>query len=195
MVITGTKRFAMDSWWNSLTLALQVFYAIGIVSGVILLAQAVLTLFGMDHHDAPDLAGDHPDGLGVLSIRSVTGFFFGFGWTGVICVENGLGLFPAILIALLVGALFLFGIYLLMRVLFSMRASGTVHYANAVGQTGTVYVTIPAANSGSGQVQVIVQGRLRTVGAMTTHDADLKPGQKITVTAAIDPGTLAVLPI
>ncbi len=185
----------MDVWWNSLTLALQIFYAIGIGAGIMLLIQVVLTMLGLDGHDAPDDFADHPDGLGVLSIRTVTGFFFGFGWTGVICIENGLGIFPSIMVALLIGVLFLGGIYLLMRTLFSLRASGSLDYNNAIGQTGTVYVTVPAARQGSGQVEVMVQGRLKTVAAMTAHAEILRPGTKITVTSTIDQTTLEVAPL
>ncbi len=185
----------MDDWWNSLTLALQIFYAIGIAAGLMLLIQVVLTLLGMDGHDSPEDFADHPDGLGVLSIRTVTGFFFGFGWSGVVCIENGLNIFLSILVALIVGMLFLGGIYLLMRTLFSLRASGTLDYNNAVGQTGTVYVSIPASRQGSGQVEVMVQGRLRTVAAMTVHEEILRPGTKITVTSTIDQTTLEVAPL
>ncbi len=185
----------MSEWWNSLATAAQVFYAIGIVSGILLAIQVLLTIFGFDHHDLPDGTVDHPDGLGVLSMRSVTGFFFAFGWSGVICLQSGLGLFASLAVAFVVGAAFLLGIYLLMRGLFSLRSSGTLDYKNAVGQIATVYVTIPPDLSGSGQVEVMVQGRLATVAAMTKHGAPLHQGEKTRVTGVIDQGTVEVVPV
>lgn len=185
----------MNAWWQSLTLAAQVFYAIGILSGIFLVLQIMLTIFGFDHHDVTDAVANHPDGLGILSLRTITGFFFGFGWSGVICIQSGLGLFASLVVALATGAFFLVGLYLLMRGLFALRASGTLDYRNAVGQTATVYVSIPGRLSGSGQVEVVVQGRLATVTAMTPHKSPLPPGVKTRVTRVIDQTTLEVIPL
>lgn len=184
----------MEIWWNNLSVPLQIFYAAGIAAGVALGILLILTLLGADH---PDFTSgvDHPDGTGVLSVRSLVGFFFGFGWTGVIAIKSGLGLGVAIGLACVVGAAFLFGIYLLMRGLFAMQASGTLDYRNAVGQVATVYVTVPAARQGLGQVEVLVQGRLQTVSCMTPHPDPLAPQAKVRVVGVIDQGTLEVQPL
>jgi hypothetical protein len=55
------------------------FYGAGIVAGIALAIEAALTLFGLNHHDLPDTSADHPDQQGMLSVRTITGFFFGFG--------------------------------------------------------------------------------------------------------------------
>jgi hypothetical protein len=182
----------MQAWWSVLDISLQIFYVIGIASGVFLLLQVMLAMVGGDHGGGADAVGDHPDGLGILSHRTITGFFFGFGWTGVICLRNGLSVPAAILCAGSVGGAFLFGIYFLMRALYSMRSSGTLDYKNAIGQTATVYVTVPAAMSGSGQVEVMVQGRLAVVSAMTRQSAAIAPGTKVSVAGLIDRGTLEI---
>ena len=109
----------MELWWHSLNLPLQIFYGTGLVAAVALGIEGLLTLIGFNHHDMPDAGVDHPDQMGMLSVRTITGFFFGFGWAGVIAIKSGLGLAASILIACVVGAAFLFGLYLLMRTLFS----------------------------------------------------------------------------
>lgn len=182
----------MEAWWNNLILPLQMFYALGILSAAILGIDILLTFFGF-HSISEGL--DHSDGLGLLSVRTLTGFFFGFGWTGAICLRSGMGLPSSILLAGLVGGAFLIGIYLLMRALFSMRASGTLDYANAIGQNATVYVTVPAGRAGSGQVEVMIQGRLQTIACMTPHPEPLAPQTKVRVTGQIDQGTLEVQPL
>lgn len=182
----------METWWNNLILPLQVFYGLGIVAAVILGIDILLTLFGF-HSFSEGL--EHSDGLGLLSVRTLTGFFFGFGWTGAICIRSGLGMVPTILIACSVGAAFLVGIYLLMRALFSMRASGTLNYANAVGQNATVYVTVPPGRSGCGQIEVMIQGRVQMIACMTAHPEPLPPQTKVRVTGQIDQGTLEVQPL
>jgi len=185
----------MDTWWNSLILPLQIFYGTGIVAGIALAIEVVLTLFGLNHHNLPDASADHPDQLGMLSVRTITGFFFGFGWSGVIAIKSGLGLAVAILVACAVGTVFLLGIYLLMRALFSLRSSGTLDYKNAVGKIATVYVTVPPNHKGGGQVEVLIQGRLQTISCMTAHTAPLAPRTKVKVVSLIDQGTLEVQPL
>ncbi|HEY5770117.1 MAG TPA: hypothetical protein VIS71_09760 [Terrimicrobium sp.] len=69
----------MDAWWNNLNLPLQIFYATGLVASIALAIEVVLTLFGFNHHGLPDTSVDHPDQLGMLSVRTLTAFFFGFG--------------------------------------------------------------------------------------------------------------------
>jgi hypothetical protein len=184
----------MEFWWNGLNLPLQILYGVGIISTLMLVIETILTLFGLDHHHVGDVSFDNP-GLGMLSLRSITGFFFGFGWSGVIAIKSGLSLLPAIGVACVVGFVFLVSIYGLMRAMFSLRASGTLDYKNAVGQVATVYVTIPAGRSGSGQVEVLIQGRLQMISSMTGHSSSLSPQSKVRVTGLIDRSTLEVEPL
>ncbi|HEY5770112.1 MAG TPA: hypothetical protein VIS71_09735 [Terrimicrobium sp.] len=101
----------------------------------------------------------------------------------------------AILVACAVGMVFLLGIYLLMRALFSLRSSGTLDYKNAVGKIATVYVTVPPNYKGGGQVEVLIQGRLQTISCRTAHTVPLPPQSKVKVVALIDQGTLEVQPL
>ncbi len=83
--------------------------------------------------------------------------------------------------------LMVFGV---MRLLFSMRADGTLDYRNAVGLTGRVYVTIPARRSGAGQVEIMLQGRLIMAAAQTDAARRSSPQITIRVTAAQSDNTL-----
>lgn len=185
----------MELWWNNLILPLQIFYGIGVVAAILLVIESILTVFGLNHHNVADSAFDHPDQLGMLSVRTITGFFFGFGWSGALAIRSGLQLIPATAIACAVGAAFLVGIYLIMRALFSLRATGTLDYKNAVGQVATVYVTVPPDRGGGGQVEVLIQGRLQMISCMTSHSSALPPQSKVRVTGMIDRGTLEVEPL
>lgn len=185
----------METWWHNLVLPLQLFYGTGIVAGIVLAIEVVLTLVGFNHHDLPDASVDHPDQLGMLSVRTITGFFFGFGWSGVIALKSGWGLPVALVVACVVGVGFLLGIYTLMRALFSLRSSGTLDYKNAIGQVATVYVTVPPGYQGGGQVEVLIQGRLQTIACMTASPTSLSPQSKVKVIALIDQGTLEVQPL
>lgn len=191
----------MTEWWDALRLDLQIFYALGILSTLVLAIQFVMMFFGLGDHDVggSDIhdghAGAHTDGLGIVSIRTVTAFFFGFGWSGALAIRQGHSTPVASLIAILIGGVFMGIVYSLMRFVYGLRASGTVDYRNAVGQVGDVYVTIPARQSGSGQIQILVQGRMRVVSAFTKVDRDLPGGSKVKVVGLIDLNTLIVEPL
>lgn len=195
------------TWWDLLRLDLQIFYTLGILATLVLFFQFVMMFFGFGDHDvnvghdvsAGDVhgghGGSHTDGLSIVSIRTVTAFFFGFGWSGALAIRNGHSTFVASLIAFVVGVIFMSVVYSLMRFVYGLRASGTVEYRNAIGQVGDVYVSIPAKESGSGQVQVLVQGRMRVVPAFTRANRELPGGSKVKVIELIDERTLLVEPL
>ena len=186
----------MDGWWSTLSLALKIFYGIGIGTSLLMVLQLVLMLFGMDGDsdvgDGADVDGEHSPGGGVLSVRTVTAFFVGFGWTGAGAIDSGLALTTSILLATAVGGAFMGGILFLMRALYGLRYSGTLDYRNAIGKVGTVYLPVPAAMARPGQIEVLVQGRLRVVQAFTRSVSDLPNQSRVRVVDLMDPNTLIV---
>jgi hypothetical protein len=186
----------MLEWWSTLGRALQIFYGIAITTSFLMLLQLALMLIGMDgdsDFDVDDL-DDHGSG-GILSVRTVTAFFVGFGWAGVAAVEAGWELLPAIAVSVVVGGAFMGGVFLLMRTLYGMRYSGTLDYRNAIGRVGNVYLRVPAAMAGPGQVEILVQGRLRVVQAFTRADRALANRERVRVTELVDETTLLVEPV
>lgn len=151
---------------NSLLIERQIFYAIGLFSLAVLLIQILLTLVGLDHHGDADLSGhgDHDSAMGLLTVRTVTAFFVGFGWTGVIT-----------------GTAFLLTAAFRIRNLLRLQSSGgNVDYNNAVGSVGTVYTTIPAAEAGGGQLELTIQGRLMMAEAYTKAGWNLPKSKRET---------------
>lgn len=184
----------MESWWNSLEMALRIFYAMGIASAAVLILQMALLLIGADvDHDLD--ADIHDSGLGFLSVRTVTAFFAGFSWAGVVALEAGYSLPAAILIATTVGGALMAVVFFLMRGLYSLRASGTLDYRNARGAIGTVYLPIPPNMQRAGQVEVIVQGRLCVVSALTRAGQTLPNRSRVRISDVIGSDTLLVEPL
>jgi membrane protein implicated in regulation of membrane protease activity len=194
----------MAEWFNALTLDLQIFYGLGCLATLLLVIQLIMTVLGLGE-DVPgdaatvddgllDAGGDmeHGDGLSLVSTRTIVAFLAGFGWTGAIALNSGLGLPAAVVVALVVGFVLMLMVFWLMRGLYSLRQSGSLDYHNAVGQSGTVYIKIPAAGSGSGQIQVVVQGRLATVAAQTAAPEEIPSGQQVKVTKVLASNTLQV---
>lgn len=187
----------MINWWSSLVVEKQIFYAIGIAAISILIIQIFLTIIGIGaHHDA-NLSGhvDHDSGLGLLSIRTITAFFVGFGWGGVIILNHGHSIIAAVIGGFGTGVVFLLVTALLIRSLLRLQGSGNLDYRNAIGVIGTVYSTIPAQESGGGQLELLLQGRLITAEAYSKTAEDLKPGSKARVVNLIGHSTLLVEPL
>ncbi len=188
----------LNNWWDALNFNLQVFYGIAIVALAVLALQIVMTIFfGMDDADPGgfDAHDGHDSGMSIFSIRGLTAFFTGFGWTGVILTKHGASLPLTVLVALVVGGAMMMTIFLMMRTLLGMQSSGTLDYGNAVGQMGTVYLTIPPVQRAGGQVETMIQGRLVTAEALQKGSLPLQPGTKVKVVERIGSSTLIVEPL
>ncbi len=189
-----TTGGVMSLWWQSLSNASQIFWCIAIVASVFQLLMFVGSMFmGHDFDHSPHGGdGGSTEGLKLLSIRAITAFLVGFGWAGALFLGGGTSLVGATLLAILSGAIFMAIIFAMMRALVSLRADGTMDYANAIGQTGHVYVTIPARRGGQGQVEIMIQGRLATVPAITDY-ADALPPQSPIIVNTVEGKTLLVV--
>jgi hypothetical protein len=188
----------MFSWWDSLTGATLFFWTVAIGASVfqlLLFSAALVGGHDFDHPSDPDDAGMQgaEGAVKFLSLRAMIAFAVGFGWAGVLFIDEGFALATVIGIAVLTGMLFMALIYGVMRFMVSLKADGTLNYANAAGLEGKVYVTIPAARAGEGQVELLLQGRLVTITAVTAHAAALPPHTAVRVDA-VEGNTLVVSP-
>lgn len=189
----------MGEWWSGLPIEQQIYWAVALFASLMISIQTLLLLLhGADLDDTGDFDMDgpeeHPSGLQVLSSRTVFGFLLGFGWTGVIVAPDAARSEFTALAATTVGFLFGAAIFWLLRFLNSLKHSGTLDYANAIGQIGTVYLPIPAGMSGSGKIQVIVQGRLQEIQALTRHGERIENRARVRVVELLDDNTLVVEP-
>jgi hypothetical protein len=181
-------------WLASLPIDLAIFFGIAVFATAVLLLQLALMVFGLDDFfGGEDLAAG--DGMGIISVRSITGFFGGLGWTGVIALRKGMSVPAATIVGTLVGAVLMLSVALFMKLIYSLRESGTLDYTNAIGQVGTVYVAIPPDQQGPGKVRVLVQGRVTIIAAFTKSDKKIPTQQKVNVVGLIDERTLLVEPL
>lgn len=184
----------MIEWWEALEGAAKLFW--GIAIGATLL-QVLLFLSalvgGGDFDHSPDGTEMHgAEGVKLLSLRAIIAFLVGFGWAGGLMMNRGMGGIPSLAIALSTGLVFMLAIFAIMRGMMALRADGTVDYQNALGKSGSVYVTIPANRAGHGQVEIEIQGRITTVQAVTSHESALPPQASVTVDA-VEPGNVLVV--
>lgn len=181
-----------------------VFLVCAAVGGTVLVLQFALGLLGLasdhdvDHgHDHDHGAGDHSDGTdwfaGLFTVRSVTAGLTFFGLSGMVALSRGADELTALAVAAFGGAFALYAVAQIMHGLKRLGDDGTARIEHAVGETGTVYVPIPAGNAGPGKVTVTVQKRTVEYAAYTAAEA-LPTGARVRVVAVRGPNAVEVEP-
>ncbi len=198
----------MLEWWNSLSIISQVFYCIAIPSTLVLLIQTILLFLGLDDDGADDLSGGgdidvsadidgdgifDADGtevpedisgladLKIFTLRGIIAFFVVFGWVGVSMDSMDISYYVTIPVSVACGVLMMVAIAFLMRAVMRLRNDGNIENRNAVGKSGTVYLTIPASRGGEGKVQVMIQGSYVERNAVTDEAEPIPTGSEIVV--------------
>ena len=196
-MISYTQKYPMIDYWLNLAPAERTFTGIGVFSSLILTIQMGMVMLGgaVDMPEAEIADTGEGGASGIFSIRTIGAFFAGFGWAGAAMLQAGHSTGAATFVASLSGSAFLGVVIYLMSYLHSLRQEGTLDYTNAIGNVGNVYLPIPPKRKGMGQVEVMVQGRLRIVQALS--DSDKKIGNRVAVrvTETIDEQTILVKPL
>ncbi len=104
-----------------------------------------------------------------------------FGWAGVISMTFNLNSMLTLIVAVVTGLVSLIAVAFLLFFLSKLSYSGNMKKENAIGKTGTVVLRIPPKRQGVGQIQIQIQGGLRTLEAMTEEEELLKSGTNVLV--------------
>ena len=141
----------------------------------------------IDHGDH----GDHDAGLKLLTIQGITAFVMMFGLTGFAFSRSSLlGSIMTAVVGVIVG---LFAMWLIAKgfaLMRSLQSTGTMRISDAMGEEGTVYLTIPA--EGIGKIQITISGRLMVMDAVSQDKVELKTGARVCVSEITSGGMLAV---
>jgi hypothetical protein len=184
-------------WWQSIVFFEKIFWVIAILFSLLFLLQTVISLFAGDAHDASGHA-DHTigddDGIGYqfFTIKNMIAFFTIFGWVGIAAWNGGTSKTMTVLVALGGGAAMVLIMAVLLKNVHRLRHDGTMKITNAIGQTGTTYLFIPAKRTGMGKVHIKVQGTLHELPAMTDEETAIVTGQLVKVSAIINERILLV---
>ena len=182
----------ISNWYSALPSILQLFWGCAIVSSFVFLVQAILTLLGMDgdsdfdldasaSSDTMDLGG----GLSLFSVRSFVNFFVGFGWAGI----SFYSLIPQpwllYVIAAVIGCFFVWLYFFIRRQTMRLQSDGSINVKKCIGSHCDVYLRIPAENSGTGKVQISINGSIHEYSAVT-KGALLPSGSRARVVDVMD---------
>lgn len=188
--------FAFTEWWELLGTAERVFWTIGSAGTTFLVLQTILSFVGMDADMDVDLNVDTNFGLeiGIFSFKSIIAFLTFFGWMGVIGLGRGWSM-PMIILASAGAGLLAMSLVAYMLYQFQkLESSGNMRIEDAVFEEGEVYLVIPAATAGTGQVTLKLNGTIMELQAVT-KGAKIPTGTKVQVVDIIEKNTLLVEPI
>ena len=172
-------------WWSNIELFEKIFWILAIPSTLAFLFQLVTTFIGgdmdIDSDIDSEIDGDTGAGFSFFTLKNLIAFFTIFSWTGLGCLDAGLGKFPSIAIAIFAGLIMMTIMASIFYFASRLTESGTLNLNNAIGSQGEVYLTIPANKGGFGKIQIKIQGSLRELEALTTDTQDLKTGSIVKV--------------
>ncbi len=169
--------------WENLTFMGKLYWILAIPSTAVFVILLILSFFGADADaeiDADvDVGGDF-SGF-IINLKSIMSFAMMFGWAGIISMNYNLTTVITLIVALITGLVGLIAVSFLLFFVSKMSYSGNMQKENAIGKVGTVVLRIPPKRQGMGQIQINIQGGLRTLEAMTEENELLKSGTKVLV--------------
>jgi hypothetical protein len=170
------------------------YIACAALGGVVLVIQLLLGVVGGDVDAGHDVHGGHlGEGLDLISVRSLSAGMAFFGVTGAGTATSGWPLLLSLPAALAAGGVALFLVAYLMRGMRRLESDGSEHIENALGQTATVYLRIPANREGAGKIHVPIQGRTVEYQAVTPG-GELPSGSVVVVRDIVGPDVVEVVP-
>lgn len=159
-------------FFNTMDFFLKGFWFVAIPTTIIFLIQTIMTFIGVNASDGleADFDGDFDGGetpFQLFSLRNLINFLLGFSWTGITfynLISNKLAL---VLIAVLVGCVFVYLFFLIIKALMKLSEDNSFKISETIGKSAEVYLSIPENKKGKGKVILSVKGALRELDAIT----------------------------
>lgn len=165
------------------------FLACAIIGGFFVIVKLILQFIGGDADTDLGVDSDieidsqHVDsdiGFRLLSIHGLSAFFMMFGLVGLAMYrQSQVGVVTSMAGAVIAGMASVWVIGKLFQGAANLQSSGTLKTADAVGSTGTVYLTISAG--GTGQVSLNFKNRLRQFDAVAKDGVEIPTGTPVRV--------------
>lgn len=188
--------FAFSEWWELLSTPQQVLWSMGAGGTVILVLQTILSFVGMDIDTDIDLDLDTEISLefGMFSVKSFLAFIAFFGWTGIIALGYGWSMPLVILVSAGGGLVAMLLVAYMLFQFQKIESSGTMRVEEAILEEAEVYLAIPAAGQGMGQITLELNGGLRQLSAITKGDM-IPTGANVQVVDLLEDNVLVVEPV
>ena len=180
----------MAEWYSALSVLEKVYFYIGCIASFFLVVQIIMMCFSgfgpdIDVDGDGIIDADADTGVSIFTTKSLTAFFAVGGWTGLLmCSIEGLHISVAIIVSLLAGVAAMAVVVLFMKLMMKLQCNGLLEPEKLVGQTATVYVSVPPSREGRGKITMNAQGKYIELDAMTDETERLKIDQTVVIIAA-----------
>ncbi len=202
----------MEAWWDGLSQMLRVLYCIAIPSTLVLILQMIMSMLGAESDGGVDVSdtsgldlsvdtgadtgmdvdvaaevhdGGNPADFGnlkLLTLQTIVTFLTVFSWVSIVCISSGVKPLLSILLGVVFGGIMMLIVAKIVQVSARLAENGIINLKNAIGETATVYLQIPAKGMGEGKVTMQLQGRLGEYDAITEENAPIPTGAQVLVT-------------
>lgn len=178
------------TWLESLSVLGNIYFWLGVASSAALVVQIVLMCFSafggdVDLDGDGDIDVDTDSGVSIFTLKSITAFLAVGSWSGLLVylsVKDGRE-WISVLVALVAGAIAMAVVVVLMRLILKLQCNGILQSDKLVGQTATVYVTVPAARSGRGKITLTAQGKFSEFDAITDSETGIAVDEMVEIVA------------
>lgn len=139
------------------------------------------------HHAGTTDGGNHMDfgTLKLLSLQTIVTFLTAFSWVAIACIGSGFTPLASILIGVAVGLVMMFVVAKIVQMSARLAEDGTMNMKYAIGETASVYLTIPPKGEGQGKVNVQIQGTLGEFDAVNSGSVAIPTGAQVLITDVV----------
>jgi len=206
--------------WTLMSRFEKMYWFLAIPATILFLIMALLTFIGLGESELADdldvdtdadadMGGDvHADshaGMHVahdgttgffasfhlFTVRNFIVFFMMFGWSGIAMIRSNAHLPATIVVSMVIGMVMMFLVSLMFYLVSKLVHSGNVSIRAAIGQCGDAYLAVPEKRSGTGKVNVIVEGKKIEYKAMTKGKR-ISTGESVKVVGLVGSDILLV---
>lgn len=173
----------MTDFFTGMSVLQQAFWYSALLSSIIFSLQTILTFVGVESSDLEaDFDGDfhHVDApFEWFTFRNLINFLLGFGWTGV-AFFGEMNDYLLVALATLVGLIFVAIFFIIIKQFLKLQEDNTFQMEKTIGKTAEVYLKIPAHKSGTGKIQVSINGSFHELNAVTEGE-EILSGESVKI--------------
>ncbi len=139
-------------------------------------------LSDMTHADSGEFINPADTGaLHLFTFQGIITFLCVFSWVSIAAYALTTNIPISIIVGFICGAAAMFGVAKIVQVSAKLVQNGNIDPKNFLGETGTVYFTIPADSKGQGKVNISLGERYAEFSAVTEEKEDIPSGSPVRV--------------
>ncbi len=136
----------------------------------------------MTGHDGSDFLNPADAGaMHLFTFQGIITFLCVFSWVGILMYMAFPNIIVSVLVGFICGAAAMFGVAKIIQISSKLTQNGNLIAKNFLGETGTVYFTIPAGKKGQGKVNISLGERYAEFNAVTEGGEDIPSGTSVRV--------------